>query len=772
MDNLSINDYDLENLVRITTKRFGFDLFTTPQYQWKFTDIVFEEMTALLIRQNAKGINTFIDVGAHNGFYSVLVGLSNPDCQLLAFEPVPENVEIVKKNLLLNDLKASLNNVAVSDFAGRASFQISEATGQSGFIANPDKAVIKEIEVDVIPIDYFIDQISDGPVLVKMDTEGSESKVLRGMEKLIKKIDDLRLVIEVNPACLEVNGYSPSSLLNQIDQMGFDIFVVFDMEIKYVKYVPGTEWGEYMGERTYRNIFCIKKSYSLNVCIFNHSSQLGGAEISLLELVDRLVAKHGVICTVVLPYDGLLRCKFEDRGVATKIVNYHWWCASMSTDAIQVNNMMLESYENIETSLSSLEKIAPDILITNTMVIPWGALSALMLNRPHIWWIKEFGQADHNLEFYFTFQKTIEIINESSNYIVVNSASVKKALFQDLGPEKCSVATNNVSLENPLPHDKRYYRYATSTKLVIIGNVARSKGQDDAIHAVKKLIETNYDVELCVLGSIYSSFGEGLKSLVKLEGLQDRIHFVDFAENIRPLLEQADISLICSESEAFGRVTVESMLLGLPVIGTNTGGTVELIDDGVSGFLYSPGDINELADKIAFFINTPDNIQEFGKRAKDSISRKLTINPADTVFWQYLQMYKGSNNERSQQLLHMALNWQTYVKRKYRELAEEKNNVIQVISTQLSKKEQVVQAISSQLDEKEQAIQALAVQVDEMLQAAQTLSYQIAEQEQLSQNYYQTLRERDSRIGGLEESVREKEDQSLPRRLCKGKRVE
>ena len=55
------------------------------------------------------------------------------------------------------------------------------------------------------------------------------------------------------------------------------------------------------------------------------------------------------------------------------------------------------------------------------------------------------------------------------------------------------------------------------------------------------------------------------------------------------MIEQADIGLTCSRNEAFGRTTVEALLMGKPVIGTNTGGTVDLISDGVDGLLYPPG---------------------------------------------------------------------------------------------------------------------------------------------------------------------------------------
>ena len=60
----------------------------------------------------------------------------------------------------------------------------------------------------------------------------------------------------------------------------------------------------------------------------------------------------------------------------------------------------------------------------------------------------------------------------------------------------------------------------------------------------------------------------------------------------------SDISLFCSENEAFGRVVVESMSFGCPVVAANRGGVLEIIDDGYNGLLYNCGDFLDLSEKI------------------------------------------------------------------------------------------------------------------------------------------------------------------------------
>lgn len=68
MKDIFANDYDLSYLQKITTKRYGFNLFVTPIFNGHYVDMVCEETTAMLMRHNTNDVNTFINVGANCGF--------------------------------------------------------------------------------------------------------------------------------------------------------------------------------------------------------------------------------------------------------------------------------------------------------------------------------------------------------------------------------------------------------------------------------------------------------------------------------------------------------------------------------------------------------------------------------------------------------------------------------------------------------------------------------------------------------------------------------
>ncbi|MBN1319907.1 MAG: FkbM family methyltransferase [Thermoleophilia bacterium] len=661
-----IRDYDLDSLEKLTSDALGFEFYTTSRLRRLYADQAAGDLTPLLVRQAAKGVQTFMDVGAHHGFFEVLVGSSNPDCRILAYEPIPENVEVIEKNLLLNGLTADVHRSAVSDVTGQRDFQVSEASDSSGFVANPAAAVMRSIKTEVVRLDQFIDCVRSGPVLVKIDAEGNELKVLEGMRRIIEEREDVRLVIEFNPRCLEANGGTPEALLDRIDTLGFEMHWVLDPERRYARLRRDQDWREHMIGRTSRNLYCVKKGLSLNLCVFSHTAEWGGAELSLLELIDCMTKRYGTVFTVMLPSNGPLRQRIEALGAATLQLDYRWWTEAPDSSRKEVDEAMVASCANVHAALPVLFDLGPDVVVTNTLVVPWGAVAAMRLRVPHIWWVKEFGEFNGwGFRFLYTHEGSLQIVREASNHVVVSSHVLKTTLFGGAGPEQCSVAMNRMTLKPHTDDAENYFRYRDSFKAVIVGNVSEAKGQGDAVRAVAKLLREGYDVELCVAGyePAGSDYCRGLRAYVAEEGLGERIRFLGFLDDVRPLLEQAHIGLTCSRSEGFGRNTAEAMMLGKPVIGSSVGGTVELIEDEVTGLMYAPGDVAQLADRIAFFVENPEAAREFGERARVAIRDKLAVNPVDSHMFDLCLRYKGGHNPYSPRLTRLMLEWQRGNKR-------------------------------------------------------------------------------------------------------------
>lgn len=100
---------------------------------------------------------------------------------------------------------------------------------------------------------------------------------------------------------------------------------------------------------------------------------------------------------------------------------------------------------------------------------------------------------------------------------------------------------------------------------------------------------------------------------------------------------QCDILVLSSTSESFGKVLVEANACQKPVVSTATTGAKEIIQDGYNGFLVPIGDANDLADKIIFLLNNPDQAQLMGENGKKLVTEKFNgkINTENIIkFWQ------------------------------------------------------------------------------------------------------------------------------------------
>ena len=90
------------------------------------------------------------------------------------------------------------------------------------------------------------------------------------------------------------------------------------------------------------------------------------------------------------------------------------------------------------------------------------------------------------------------------------------------------------------------------------------------------------------------------------------------------MFNHADIILVCSRNEAFGRIILEAMLLRKPVIATNSGGTPELIKDGFNGLLYEVGNYHQLAEKIEYLIEHNHKMEELGEHGYAFAKKEFT----------------------------------------------------------------------------------------------------------------------------------------------------
>lgn len=362
---------------------------------------------------------------------------------------------------------------------------------------------------------------------------------------------------------------------------------------------------------------------NMKILWLSHSSMLEGSERSLFEAVQELV-NLGEDVHVVVPSEGLLVKKLRDTKATIYFLSIPWWVKEFRVHS----NMVRRLYEYARAILNLsrlLKELEPDVVITNTIVIPFGAVSSRLIGIPHIWYIREFLEEDHNFKFEFGRQFSVRLINALSQKIIVNSETVYKKFSDYIPPSKMQVVYNAVNVVKEFPSGISIKKQEGIFYAVLVGRKTPGKGQKDAIEAVEILLKGQQKVHLWLVGSEFGNYAEELKSYVRVLGIEYAIDFIPFVENPAQYMMAADVVLVCSKCEAFGRVSIEAMKLGKAVIGSNSGSTPELIKDSWNGLLYDASSPASLAEKIQILSTNQDLRKQIETNACQWANSKFTL---------------------------------------------------------------------------------------------------------------------------------------------------
>lgn len=366
----------------------------------------------------------------------------------------------------------------------------------------------------------------------------------------------------------------------------------------------------------------------MRVMFVSHCSVKYGAVRSLLDLIDGLLHK-GVECYVIIPAPGPIEDELKKMGVEYSVVPVGMWVSSGNS----FWKAMLQACLNTLMSLTSLAIAKKawawraDVIYTNSIVTPVGALAAKLLRKPHIWHIREFCKEDYNLSFNLGMKRTMKLVNSLSSHVIAISEAIKDKYAEYLPEQKIRV------IYNPVAFKEEFLKPATglSTKkreefiVTILGLLHDGKGQIDAVRAIGELIKLNIKVRLRIIGDGDKGYIKRLKEEVAKARIEAHVEFLGYLDNPTWLVNEADAILVCSRCEAFGRVTAEAMLAKKPVIGARSGATKELIQEHSNGLLYEPGNYRELAEKIQYLMDNRKVVEIMGLNGHRFAAEHFTI---------------------------------------------------------------------------------------------------------------------------------------------------
>lgn len=193
-------------------------------------------------------------------------------------------------------------------------------------------------------------------------------------------------------------------------------------------------------------------------------------------------------------------------------------------------------------------------------------------------------------------------------------------LASDLNWNKPPISKETALEKLNLPKDKLI--------IGVIGRLDPLKGQLFLVNALAKLKEEFSHLDLLIVGektyNEHDDYVEKLYTTIKKEGLENRVHIRPFMKDIRYFFESVDRFIMASKAETIGMVTIESMSYGTPVIGTNAGGTPELLGFGAYGDLYEPENLQDFIKVLRNNLNANDNVLIKAKKGKQIALKKYS----------------------------------------------------------------------------------------------------------------------------------------------------
>ena len=343
-----------------------------------------------------------------------------------------------------------------------------------------------------------------------------------------------------------------------------------------------------------------------HVAFVDQTGQLGGAELSLLDVIRSYPGKKRAVLFEDGPFAEALRfsqiethvCPLGKRASAVRKQ------AGLVSKVSAVGDL-LDHRRRLKQLLRGC-----DVVYTNTAkALVAGALANLGSGRKLIYHLRDMINASHFSSH--NRRLLVTLANRCASRVIANSAATADA-FVAAGGRQSAVevvyngfdlmpfdAARAASDESRITLRRELDTPLDARVVAVVGRLAAWKGQHVAVDALAQM----ESVHLWIVGD--ALFGEDdeyrdlLQRLVNEKSLHSRVHFLGQRTDVLDILQAVDVVAHCSTApEPFGRVLVEGMLSRRPLVASRAGGALEIVSHGETGLLAEPGNADDLAVQI------------------------------------------------------------------------------------------------------------------------------------------------------------------------------
>ena len=334
-----------------------------------------------------------------------------------------------------------------------------------------------------------------------------------------------------------------------------------------------------------------KRQFKYRVLYICHTpTHCGGAALSLLNLIHSIA--DAVCPIVVFPDKGIVYDLFKSKGIECKVVPFDFTSlpelhskSFVSLLRRFVRKLIIMNHNR--HAVSMLCKIVDDyniqIVHSNSGVFTIGASLARRKGIKHVWHLREFQDLDFGLKPMMGMKRFRSKVAKADAVISITDAVSRHFGMKDKsnGHVLWDAVKSLNEVEQVSAKKKGKYFFFCSAIL------CESKGVSFAIEAFAKSGLALKGYELVLAGETIDDvlMSKLHRDLARFD-IEKSVDFIGYQSDTVPYFKEAAGFLMCSESEGLGRVTVEAMFYGCPVIARRSGGTSEIVTDGDNGFLF------------------------------------------------------------------------------------------------------------------------------------------------------------------------------------------
>lgn len=362
----------------------------------------------------------------------------------------------------------------------------------------------------------------------------------------------------------------------------------------------------------------------MNILFVDQTAKLSGGELALLDIVTPY--KDG--SKVILFEDGPLRAELVKRQVKVEIIIPNGALNNIRRGS-RIPMASITSLVRLARSVAQEAKNFDFIFANSQKAGLISVLAGQLASKPVVWYLHDILNSEH---FGKAQLLAARYTARKSTQILVNSKSTKEALqiLTDRNDNTHLIynAFNTkpfVQTANSQENQREALGFDSRPLVGVFGRLSPWKGQDVFLRTLAMMPA----VQGLIVGSPMfgeDAYAQHLEQEIKTLGLENRVKLLGFRSDIPELMKTCDIIAHTSIApEPFGRVIVEGMLSGRPVVASKSGGPNEIIENGVTGMLYTPGDSQALQSVLSEIINEPEQALLMAQRGRETALNRFSL---------------------------------------------------------------------------------------------------------------------------------------------------